>query len=190
MLTSRTVPPDPDLYVSQQLGFELRKPSDWVFLAAPWAATFRKRNAISNEQLREVFEKATPPFVSAHRPHDDPSSAYPTLQAACRFSPTAHKPEVLLPQMVATLSRQFADFELLEQTADAIVGGAQAIVIRSRFTLRNGEGVVFPCLGRSYTLFAPPLFFTVGISCAAEGPYCVEDEVEAIARSIRIRRRR
>jgi hypothetical protein len=184
------VPPvDPDLYVNAGLGFELRKPSHWLFLATPWAVNLRKRTALSNDELREVMEQASAPFVYAHLPHSASDSAFPTLQATCRVLGAKLDPEVVLPQLVAQLERQFSDLEILDQTAHAIVGGCKAILLRSCFTIRNAEGTEFRCLSRSYTLFASQLVFSVGLSCAAHGEYCVEDDIELIARSIRVRRR-
>jgi len=181
-------PPDPDLYENLKLGFAIRKPSPWAFLATPWAVNLRRRSALSNEELRRVMEQASSPFVYAHLPHAEPDSSFPTLQACCRVV-TAPDPEAFLPQLVRQLEAQFADFELLEQSAHAVVGGCKAVLIRGRFTIHNTSGVAFRCLSRSYTLFAGPLAFSVGLSCAASGAYCVEDDIDSIARSIRVRRR-
>lgn len=181
---------NPDLYVHAELGFELRKPSAWVFLATPWAVNLRKRAALSNDELRQVMEQASAPFVYAHLPHSQPDSPFPTLQASCRALSSQVDPEALLPQMVAQLERQFPDLELIEQTALAIVGGCKATSIRARFTIRNAEGTEFHCLSQSYTLFSRQLVFSVGLSCAAHGEYCVEDDIESIARSIRVGRTR
>lgn len=180
---------DPDLYVHAGLGFELRKPSRWIFLATPWAVNLRKRSALSNDELRQVMEQASAPFVYAHLPHSQPDAPFPTLQASCRVLSSKLDPETLLPQMVAQLERQFPDLELIEQTALSIVGGCKATSLRARFTICNAEGVEFRCLSQSYTLFARQLAFSVGLSCAASGDYCVEDDIESIARSIRVRRK-
>lgn len=102
----------------------------------------------------------------------------------------ALNPEVLLPQLMSQLERQFTDLEILDQTAHAIFGGCQAILIRSCFALRNAEGQAFRCLSRSHTHFARQLVFSVGISCAAQGEYRVDEDTEMIARSNRPRRTR
>ena len=178
--------PDPDLFVHPGLGFEVRKPSHWVFLATPWAVNLRRRTALSDAELRQVMEQAAAPFVYAHLPHVDSESPYPTLQASCRVSAQLH-PEALLPQLIDKFEQLFSEVEILERTTHAVVGGCKAIAIRFRFTMHNGEGVPFRCVSRSYSLFARQLVFSVGLSCAAHGPYCVEDDIEAIARSIRVR---
>lgn len=178
---------DPNLYFNSSVGFEVRKPRHWIFLATPWAIHLRRKNILSSDELQQIIDQAAAPFVYAHLPHEELHSPFPTLQAACRVLAAHLTPKELLPDLISQLERQFGDFHLLESTARAIVGGRQATLIKARFTLENREGARFGCLSRSYTIFAHPLVYTVGLSCAAQGAYCVEDDIESIVRSIRIR---
>ena len=176
---------DRHLYVNEQLGFSLRKPDSWEFLPTAWALKARKNVALTNEELARAFELANKPFVSAYLPHNDARSAFPTLQATCRFVPNL-EPSPLLDQLLARTKAQFDDVEVLESSADVIVGGAPATRIKFRFSVENASGTEFRCLTHSYAILSGSLAFTVGLSCAAHGEHAVPDELEGIASSIRI----
>lgn len=188
-LISRQPKLNPNLYTNADLGFSLTKPDAWTFLPTAWSLKFRRNLDPSNEELARVLQLASVPFVYAHLPHTDPASAFPTLQVSCRAVGAAVAPRDVLEPMIEQLRRQFADLELLEASSEAIVGGRPAVRLKTRFSLRNSEGSVFRCLSHSYSVFAAPLAFSVGISCAASGEYFVPDDLASIAESIRVRKR-
>ncbi|MEY4544665.1 MAG: hypothetical protein RL685_860 [Pseudomonadota bacterium] len=180
---------DPNLYVNDDLGFSLRKPEAWTFLPTAWSLKFRTHLDPSNEELARVLELASVPFVHAYLPHADPTSAFPTLQASCRATRTRVEPRDLLAPMIEQLQRQFADLGVLEASSDAIVAGRPALRLKTTFSVQNDEGTSFRCSSHSYTLLAPPLAFSIGISCAASGQYFLPDDLASIAASLRIRTR-
>jgi predicted Zn-dependent protease with MMP-like domain len=179
---------DPNRYVNEALGFEITKPSAWFFLATPWAVNLRRSSGLSDDELRRVMEQATTPFVYAHLPHSDPHAPFPTLQASCRV--LNFKPDLddLLLQSAAQLEKQFAGVEFIERTAHALIAGCKSVALRVRFSIFNAAGTEFRCLSRSYTLLGSQLAFSIGLTCAADGEYCVEEDIEAVVRSIRVRR--
>jgi hypothetical protein len=77
------------------------------------------------------------PFVSAYLPRTDPTSPFPTLQVTCRVVARKVEPRSLLQPVLASLRSQFDDLEILESSADAIVAGRPATLVKARFSVHE-----------------------------------------------------
>lgn len=177
-----------DAFNDALLKFSLIKPSRWRFMPPAWSPVAQLRNASPPE---DWIQYARLPFCCATAGHDSPVHVHPTLQATVRPSgvPGNEQASAILQSQLDFLDTEYLEFDPIEATSDAIIGGCRANVIKARFILPleiDGERFMAPVISRSYTIFAPGRAFTVGVSSSGDPAYYDESECQSIVASIRI----
>ncbi|MFT4045119.1 MAG: hypothetical protein QM661_00310 [Solimonas sp.] len=178
-----------DLFEANALGFRLRKPASWSFVPGAWSPLARWKNAAGDEL--KWLQRTNLPFCCAMGKQANRRHVRPTLQVVVRplIRPNSALAPMLLEAQLEQLCRTYRDFELLDASSRACVGGCRATLIRGRFTLRtviDGEPVEMPVLTRGYIVFADCRAFSIGLSSSNDPQYYVEDEFREIVASIEI----
>jgi hypothetical protein len=178
---------NPNRFAHADLGFQIDKPADWVFLPTPWALSFRRRMDPTDEELSRVMALAQTPFVYFHYDHGRKDIAYPTVQCTCRaLPPQGVDRRALLAQSQAQLENTFETLEILESTTDAIVSGFPANRITARFSLYGENDHEFACESLSVVVFAGRLAFVMGLSGPTEGVPGLAETLRQVLASVRI----
>ncbi len=180
---------DENLFVEPLLRFSLRKPDAWRFMPPAWSPVARMKNA--SDASAEWLRRANEPFCCAMGHHESRAHPYPTLQVTVRpFQiPSNEIAERFLQTQLDFLKEQYEGFSLIHATADGLVAGYRATVIRATFILyvQQADDVIpMSVLARTYVLFTPGRAFTVGLSSSADEQYFDEAEFERIISSVRI----
>ena len=134
------------------------------------------------------------PFCCAMDHHSSNEHAYSTLQVTARpFGlPNNQSAAAILRAQIDFLAGQHLDFELIDSTSEAIVGGHRANLIRASYCLMtqlpDSDPVEFSVLSRSVVVFALGKAFTLGLSSSADERYFNESDFGAIVASVRIGR--
>lgn len=179
---------DPHTFQDVALQFSLRKPAGWRFMPPAWSPVAQLRNASGPE---DWIQYARAPFCCATGSHDSPIHVYPTLQATVRPSgvPGNEQARAILESQLDFLAAEYVDFESIEATSDAVIGGCRANVIHARFALAlqmDGELFMASVISRSYAIFTPGRAFSIGLSSSGDPEYYDESEFRSVVASIRI----
>jgi hypothetical protein len=178
-----------DLFEANALGFRLRKPASWHFVPTAWSPLARWKHAAGAEI--DWLQRAQEPFCCAMAEHESRHHVRPTLQVVARpllKSNPALAP-MLLEAQLEQLCRTYRNFELLDASSHASIGGCRATLIRGRFSLHSeidGEMIEMSVLTRGYIVFAGRLAFSIGLSSSNDPQYYVEDDFREIVASIEI----
>jgi hypothetical protein len=179
---------DPDLFNDESLGFSLRKAGAWQFMPPVWTPG---PLAANSDDSPWGWIRPNQPFCVAQRLHDSPRHAYSTLQVTARALeiPSEEQAQTLLKMQLGVLSKHYGQFEVREASADAVVAGHRAIVIRGSFCLIThieGEQVPVWLLTRIHVIFAPGRAFSIGMTSSLDESYYLESDFAATLASIRI----
>ncbi|MFC1852252.1 hypothetical protein ACFL27_18810 [candidate division CSSED10-310 bacterium] len=178
---------DENVFTNNTLGFEIKKPDDWVFMPSDWAAGFREKNLSDDEKVRQILKMANKPLVAFYLLHDSDEYVYPTVQVICRVvAGKWNRPESLEMQ-INNLKEVFRNFTLLESSSDTIMAGKLGTKLSATYTLENNEGILFDVFFRNFVVLNGSIAFNIGLSGPVDGPYACETEFDDIISSIKIR---
>ena len=178
-----------DLFEANALGFRLRKPASWTFVPSAWSPLARWKNAAGDEV--EWLQRANLPFCCAVGEQRSRHHVRPTLQVVARplLKPNPALASMLLEAQLEQMCRTYHDFELLDASSRACIGGCRATLIRGRFTLQtvlDEQPLEMSVLTRGYVVFAGGRAFSIGLSSSNDPQYYAEDEFRDIVASIEI----
>ena len=120
-----------DLFEANALGFRLRKPASWTFVPSAWSPLARWKNAAGDEV--EWLQRANLPFCCAVGEQRSRHHVRPTLQVVARplLKPNPALASMLLEAQLEQMCRTYHDFELLDASSRACIGGCRATLIRA-----------------------------------------------------------
>jgi hypothetical protein len=176
-------------YTNQGLGFAIRKPDGWTFIPPRWALRLLiGRVDPSGSGVDELARYAREPLFYFHYDHGLPDCALPTVCGSHRevAGIGAADRGTLLRMQVTQLDAVFEEFSLIEATADGLVSGRPANIIRSTFTTYSQAGGPLECLSRCYLVFAGDHMFCIEMTGPPAGEHCSEDEFRGILDTVRI----
>ena len=134
--------PDDDVFVSNVLGFSIRKPSSWYFVPTPWGATQPKDKSENLSQL--VRKNATEPLIVTHKYGDMMNPIGPMFSA--QFRPLGYlinmSAEEIAETVIAQRRGSFDAYELISGVRHTEVSGHDAVHFVSSFTVgRDPSGL-------------------------------------------------
>lgn len=180
---------DNDSFTEPRLGFSLKKPATWRFVPSPWSPAQQLHPTLDRDAEWDLF--ANKPFCGALKPPLNPRHALATLQVSARpmAPPSAAEAASLLESVRGILRNQNPTAEILEASAQDLVAGCRANLLKCRFSLRvEHEGVTATVgvISRSYVIFAPRYAFTLGLSSSDDPAFYEEAEFARIISSLQL----
>lgn len=167
--------------------FELRKPTDWVYLSAEQNTANLKAVGISDADLREAMVKhATVPMVVLAK-HPEPfNDLNPSFKVNMRplgqFA--GQPPAAILTALLPALTRAFADATLVQAPLATKVGGLDAAYLRIDYMLRAGDAE-YPTTSELWVVPRGDFFFLIGAGSRRDEATGSRREIAEILESIR-----
>lgn len=174
---------------NQNVRFAVDIPDHWHFLPTAWSPSDKqRRNSTSGADAALM----NTPFCFAMADHQDNGvRAVPTLQATCRpfVMPAPSVAGQLLDGLVGACERAYEDATIELATADGVIAGFPALIIRISGRVEvatGGQRTRVPAIGRVHCVFARGLSYTIGLASSDDPSHYDESELTGILRSIRI----
>lgn len=184
---SSPVQAEADRFRNPTAQFELRKPSDWVYLSAEQNTANLKAVETSDADLRQAIVKyATVPMVVLAKHQEPFNDLNPTFKVNVRplGQFVGQPPAAILTALLPGLKRAFADVTVVQAPLAVKVGGLDAAYLRVDYTLRAG-GAEFPTTSELWVVPRGDFFFLIGAGSRQDEATGSRREISEILESIR-----
>lgn len=177
-----------DRFSSELAGFEITKPSDWVFGTAEWESAARARVSVGTPELdAAIREQARLPLVIVLRYPEPSDVPNPTFKAGLRplGALEGRSPSEIASIVIESMKPAMHAFELEGEIEQSTVGGLESANFRAKFQIKSDTATYDV---RSKTWLVPRglhLFIISGSDPSATPE--VEAVFDSMVASIRIR---
>jgi hypothetical protein len=178
-----------NLFRSPTAGFSITKPDSWVFATTDQIATNRAHVRLKNKELEEQMrQRASAPLIAILKHKEPYDDLNPSVQVLLRplGQLEGKSPLELMNIVIPSMQRAMVDFQFVEEIREAVVGGQKAAYTKSKYTIINAEGRMFPALSRLWLISRGKFMFMMSMSGHQEGSDVSEKEFSEILKSIKI----
>lgn len=176
-------------YESDELGFRMGVPGDWVVQNSEMVLANRARIDAGGPILQRRFQQATLPIFVATRFPDGYDDINPTVQVVYRPLPEPDAPVAqVLEKLLAGMGMILPEFRLVSRPEETAVSGLSAARARAAYALFGDEDRRFDIVGRMWIVPRDDMMFMISMSGPAHGENGSEEIFSGMVESIEIQR--